>query len=725
MSLFEQKSLLAKLMATENMTIRQANVSTASFDILNRILTVPILDRNLSKELYDLFMGHECGHALWTPLDGMKKAKNDKVNMSVLNVVEDSRIERKIKNKYPGIKAPFIKAYSELYERDFFETKEKNLDELNFIDRLNLHCKIGAALALTFTEEEKKLLREVETTETFEDAVEVTKKICELMADQMQEIEEQQKIKVKVVVHGDNGSDSEQQKQSEGDSDEEADVEIHVDVSGENKPEENNENSSDGQGEEEQNQGKDSAAQGEGAGRHQKIDESTIRSHTDDAYRKNESNLFSKEKSIYVYANVPKYDTNQIMDYKVMIELMKEESYTVEAEHFTKYRRESSKVVSYLVKEFELRKNADQMKRAATAKTGELNMNRLYSYNFTEDIFKKITVMPQGKSHGLVMFLDWSGSMTRHFANTVKQLMNLVLFCKKVNIPFEVYSFLDGTVHEYNYRQVAKENDLDINNFGLINLLSNRMSASEFTYACAALMKMSGAATSGRWNVRPPSFMSMSGTPLNEAVIAAMEIVPEFQKRNRLQIVNTVFLTDGEGSTLSKVYTREGFQLYAYSKTFTHMVIRDPKTRHEEVYERRSVSGYYSTGMAQTDCFLRLLKARTNAHVIGFFVGDMKDITNRAEYFWPNDVGTNNITRDSFLEKVKDRFRKESSIIVTSTGYDDYYILRSNGLDTDDEEELTFKENATTRGMVSAFSKYTGNKISSRVILNRFIGLIS
>mgnify|MGYP003342567584 CR=1 FL=1 len=725
MSLFEQKSLLAKLMATENMIIRQSNVATASFDILNRVLTVPILDRNLSKEIYDLFMGHECGHALWTPLEGMKQAKADKVNMSVLNVVEDSRIERKIKNKYPGIKAPFIKAYSELYERDFFETSEKNLDELNFIDRLNLHCKIGASLALNFSEEEKNLLREVENTETFEDAVEVTKKICELMADQMQEVEEIQKKKVKIVVHGASEEDFQRQEQSEGDSDEEADVEIHVDVSGENKPEENNQSGSDGNKGEEEKPGGNSAAQGDGAGRHQKIDESVIRSHTDDAYRKNESNLFSKEKNIYVYANIPKYDTKQIMDYKVMIDLMKQESYHVEPEHFTKYRRESSKVVSYLVKEFELRKNADQMKRAATAKTGELNMNRLYSYNFTEDIFKKITVMPQGKSHGLVMFLDWSGSMTKHFANTVKQLMNLVLFCKKVNIPYEVYSFIDGTVYEYNYKQTAKEGDLDINNFGLINLLSSRMSASDFTFAAAALMKMSGATTNGsRWNVRTPSFMCLSGTPLNEAVIAAMEIVPEFQKRNRLQIVNTVFLTDGEGNTLNRVYEPYNNSLMAYSKSYSHMIIRDPVTRHEEVFDKTRFYWGSFNSMAQTDCLIRLLKARTNSHVIGFFVGEVKDVAQRAEYFWKEECLTSSAAY-SFKEKMKEKFRKESSLVVTSTGYDDYYVLRSNGLDTDDDEELTFKQNATTRGMVSAFSKYTGNKIASRVVLNRFIGLIS
>ena len=725
MSLFEQKSLLAKLMATENMIIRQSKVATAYFDVLNRVLTVPILDRNISKELYDLFMGHECGHALWTPLDGMKKAKADKVNMSVLNVVEDSRIERKIKSKYPGIKTPFIKAYSELYERDFFETQEKNLDELNFIDRLNLHCKIGAALALTFTEDERKLLDEVESTESFEDVVSVTKKICEMMAEQLEEQQELQQKKVKIVIHGDGEDETEAAEQSEGDSDENTDIEIHIDVSGEGDSEQKAQGKSDEKESEEKESKGASSQAGQGAGRHQKIDESMIRSHTDDAYRKHEKELFSKEKSVYVYANIPKYDTKQIMDYKVMIELMKEESYTVDTSHFNQYRRESAKVVSYLVKEFELRKNADQMKRAATAKTGELNMNRLYSYNFTEDIFKKITVMPQGKSHGLVMFLDWSGSMTKHFANTVKQLMNLVLFCKKVNIPYEVYSFIDGTVYEYNYKQVAKNGDLDINNFGLINLLSSRMSASDFTFAATALMKMSGATTNGsRWNVRPPSFMYMSGTPLNEAVIAAMEIVPEFQKRNRLQIVNTVFLTDGEGNTLNRVYEPYNNSLMAYSKTYSHMIIRDPVTRHEEVFDKTKFYWGSFNSMAQTDCLIRLLKARTNSHVIGFFVGEVKDVVQRAEYFWKEECLTSSAAY-SFKEKMKEKFRKESSLVVTSTGYDDYYVLRSNGLDTDDDEELTFKENATTRGMVSAFSKYTGNKIASRVVLNRFIGLIS
>lgn len=727
MSLFEQKSLLAKLMATENITIRQDSVATACFDVQNRILTVPILDSELSKEVYDLFMGHECGHALWTPLDGMKKARSDKVNMSVLNVVEDSRIERKIKNKYPGIKAPFIKAYSELYEKNFFETQDKDITDYNFIDRVNLHCKIGASLALPFDEDERKLLDEVESTESFDDVIAVAKKICEKMKEQLTE----QQVKVKVVVYGDDG-DEENEQSSDGNdnSGEEADIEIQVngeksdksdkDETKSEKSEEKTEKGAQGQ---EEKDSKNSPESGDGAGMSEKDLDEQIRSFTDDAYKKNENNLFSNKNVKYIYGNIPKFNMNKIMDYKVMINKIKNECYVVDNKDFISYRLESAKVVSYLVKEFELRKNADQMKRASTAKTGDLNMNRLYSFNFTDDIFKKISVIPQGKSHGLVMFLDWSGSMAKHFGNTVKQLLNLVMFCKKVNIPFEVYSFVEHTDHEYMCNYEAKVGDIYMNQFGLINLLSNRMSSSDFTFAAAALMKMSGASRTDKswYHIHMPSFMHMNGTPLNEAVVAAFEIVPDFQRKNRLQIVNTVFLTDGEGSPVSGVYDAHSSR---YHK-FTHMVIRDPKTRHEETYERNKY--YYGghSGLAQTDCLIRLLKLRTGSHVIGFFVGEAKDVTMRAGYFFPKLEHMEINDRLKFYEKLKNDFRKNSSLVVESTGFDDYYVLRSNGLDTDDDEELTFKENSTTRGMVTAFSKYTANKISSRVVLNRFIGLIS
>ena len=178
---FDTKSLLAKLMATENLTVEQRKVSTASFDVKNRILTIPILDEKMSSQLYDLFMGHEVGHALYTPLEGMQKAKDENMNMSILNVVEDARIERKIKYKYPGLKNSFIRAYRELMERDFFETLGKDLNVLNFIDKANMHFKGGADLAIRFSEFERELIDAMDSTETYEDVVDVAKRITDYM----------------------------------------------------------------------------------------------------------------------------------------------------------------------------------------------------------------------------------------------------------------------------------------------------------------------------------------------------------------------------------------------------------------------------------------------------------------------------------------------------------------------------------------------------------------
>ena len=325
------------------------------------------------------------------------------------------------------------------------------------------------------------------STDTFDEVIEVTKKICDFMRDELIE-QEQEKQKIKVAVIVDSIPDEEDNTKQKSDMKlEDFDEVIDARSDKQDEKSENKESDEEQEDETETNQ----AGSGSEGGIDLKAIEEQIRSFTDDAYKRNESNLFSDKGDKYIYANVPKYDTSKIMDYKDMMKLMREESYDVNINHFNLYKRESSKVVSYLVKEFELRKNADQMKRASTAKTGELNMNRLYSYQFTEDIFKKITVMPQGQSHGLVMFLDWSGSMINHIANTTKQLLNLALFCKKVNIPFEVYAFIDGTRHEYMYRQNRVRGDMVMAEFGLINLLSNRMSAKDFTFCASALMKMS------------------------------------------------------------------------------------------------------------------------------------------------------------------------------------------------------------------------------------------
>lgn len=699
MELIESKSLLAKLMATENLTVEQRSVQTASFDVKNRILTIPTLDKKISSQLYDLFTGHEVGHALYTPLDGLMRAKDLSINMNVANVVEDSRIERKIKYKYPGLKNSFAKAYQELMEKDFFGVKDTDMNKLNFLDRINLHCKGGAALRIQFSEEERNILNEVESTESYDEVIDVSKKIVEYMKAKIEE-EEKKRLKAK-AEDSESGDDDYDEFEETDDFDD-------GDSSEEDSDSEQDKDSEDG--EESSKKPKVSSATDSAKDGNQRI-EDKIRSFTDENFKKNENRLFESTPDQYLYVNVPETDPKMVFDHKELWKLYKNDGHATDAATYLQLRSESNKVVSYLVKEFEMRKNADQLKRATTAKTGDLDMKKLFSYGFSEDIFKKISVVPGGKSHGLVLFLDWSGSMAEHMGNTFKQLINLVLFCKKVNIPYEVYAFADESHDQYTQTPKAKANDLALKSYALLNLLSSRMSSLDFTYAASALTAMSGLSRNGAYSHKP-YWMSMQGTPLNEAIIHAMSIVPDFQKKNKLQVVNTIFLTDGEGRDIREHFQMQsGYGLRRYFIKAGTLVIRDPLTKHEE---RINLKVYHQN--QQTKALIKLLKYRTNSNVIGFYVISSRDY-NRKVYSW-YPTSTNH-------EDLKLSFRKDNYTILENSGYDEYYILRSNGLDTDDAGTFEVKENSTSRGIVAAFAKYSGGRFSSRVILNRFIGLIT
>ena len=697
---FESKSILAKLMATENIIVEQRKAPTASFNVKDRVLTVPILDQNISSCLYDLFMGHEVGHALYTPLEGLERAHNEKVSPSVCNVIEDVRIERKMKDKYPGLRNSFVKGYRELMEKDFFGTNGVDLNAMSLIDRINMHYKIGPILGIKFTDTERALLAEIESAESFDDVFDIAKRISQIMKDEMQEQQ------ITEGAGGEYDPDAEYEM-VEGDSDSYDDEDSY-----ENNP----------QGEQDEELDFEGNTNAGGADNYNQI-----RSKTDDNYRKNENKLFSNDNKHFVYANLPKYDLNKaILDHKELWKLHREEDkHNPRAEEeYLKLMRDNNKVVSYLVKEFELRKNADQLKRASTAKTGDLNMGKIYSYKFNEDIFKKITVLPGGKSHGLVMFLDWSGSMTDHIRNTVKQLLSLVIFCKKVNIPYEVFAFANSD-HERTFPQCHQkpvENDLAFGNFRLLNMLSSRMSASEFKYAATELVGMSD------YYGYVPFWMSLNSTPMFQSIITAMDLIPQFQKKYKLQVVNTVFLTDGEGDRCrglfqpsntnpETLYPMEATSIIAKQtnqytwKTEVTMIMTDPVTKNQERVDCRNEREDMTRGL------IRMLKARTGCNVLGFYVLSGREFNrNGADRFFPM------VTKK---EEIKSKFRKEKSLVVTNAGFDEYYLLRSEGLDTDADVDFDTNGKTTTRSLVSAFTKYAGNRHNNRVVLNRFIGMIA
>ena len=161
----EVKGTLARLLATENLTVEHRKVSTAYFDVDKRLLVLPIW-KTASNTVYDLLVGHEVGHALYTPNDPFGDAPK-----AFVNVIEDARIERLMKETYPGLRKSFFEGYKELWNDDFFGVKHEELEDLPLIDRINLYFKGNRSMP--FEEDENIWVEKVANTKTFKDVVDL------------------------------------------------------------------------------------------------------------------------------------------------------------------------------------------------------------------------------------------------------------------------------------------------------------------------------------------------------------------------------------------------------------------------------------------------------------------------------------------------------------------------------------------------------------------------
>ena len=200
---------------------------------------------------------------------------------------------------------------------------------------------------------------------------------------------------------------------------------------------------------------------------------------------------------------------------------------SVDSEFF-KFKKSAQKEVNYLVKEFEMKKSAGAYARATTARTGVLDTAKLHTYKFNEDLFKKVSIIPDGKNHGLVFLLDWSGSMHQVLLDTLKQLYNLLWFCKKVQIPFDVYAFTNefpyGNMTETGERcpvYKKEKNKADLPDWvSLMHLFTSSTRSKELESQMKDIFRVVCAMDyNTRTNYSAPQEMRLSGTPLNEAIV--------------------------------------------------------------------------------------------------------------------------------------------------------------------------------------------------------------
>jgi len=709
----EIKSQLAKLLATEDLIVEHKVVETAVFNVHTRVLTLPKWDR-ASNNVYDALVAHEVGHALYTP--DREWYKEMQIPPSFVNIVEDVRIEKLMKRRYAGLAKCFYNGYNELNDDDFFDIDGQDLTDFNLADRVNLYFKVGAWNDISFSTTEIPIVDLIRNAETFDDTLEASQKLYEYCKEKL----EQQKEEIE--TEEDNGD------------------EVDLNSNASNSEEEGEE------GEEEYQTKSQDMEGGEGESQPQPQSQGGLKNEpeveTASSLEEALKDLTNTQNNLEnIYFELPKLNLKKIIiDNEVIhnnlsaswIEQEKENKKRLEDRNFkyrdiyeevdskfVEFKRSAQKEVNYLVKEFECKKAASSYARATTARTGVLDCSKLHTYKYNEDLFKKVTTLAEGKNHGLVFVLDWSGSMNDVMLDTLKQLYNLLWFCKKVNIPFEVYAFTNehppvgDTFHRLAYE---KKEGLALvpECFSMMNLFTSKTRNKELEVQMKSIFRLAclfGHQVYTQYHM--PIGMNLSGTPLNEALISLHQILPQFKNENNVEKVQCVILTDGESAPLqySKEFERDWEnQPFMGSKYISdRCILRNRKTGH--TYSCEGLGNWADT----TDLLLQDLR---QTFLTINFIG-IRVLANRdAGQFVRQYAGYEG---DAY-EKIMGRWKKEKSFTIKNSGYHSYFGLSATALANEDEFEV--QQDATKAQIKRAFVKSLRTKKMNKKILGEFIELV-
>jgi len=762
-NLKEFKSQLAKLMANENIQIEHQKISTAKFDVKNRVLYLPIWT-DMTGYTYDLLCGHEVGHALFTPEEGWHDAVVDKAKgknyKNFLNVVEDARIEKRVQRKYPGLKQSFKKAYADLMKKDFFGIGKRDINSFPFIDRLNLFTKSQYVLPVDFNEYETKLLEKVKAAESWDDVVAVTKEIYDYSKDEQLDYGDELSVDI------DLGADEELEDGDEFDS---KDNENTIEPEAEDKKEVEDDNQASSgnndDGEEDNGEDKQQVINRVKEDNASEFDqELTPSCQTDENYRDNEGRLVDEQCKPYRYLEFPK-----VKNYKDVITPVKrvQELLTKDFEKqisdgwfprenidkfYNEFKKKNDKYISLLAKEFEMKKAAKVFAKRKVSSTGELDINKLASYKFDDNIFRKAMIVPKGKSHGLILLLDYSGSMYSNLAGSIEQILVLAGFCRKVNIPFTVMSFSnDRTVWQYD-RDIEedikpeifekKTNTIAWDIVQLREYINSDMNNVDYTKAAKNMVLLMKA-----WEHRSdwrnsfenyrtypnvPKNEKLTNTPLSQAIYCLGDYTKGFKKSKNLDLVNLVIVHDGDADGV-RYYQYYGLDPFSSSneerwypkqwlQSEENIIVKDNRIQFQSKLGNKddSYNFIFNTTVAW-------YKKYTGSKVIGFYIVDgssSRDVKSAVDREYLDHTEGYRYDWNGIKEAVK-KFRKDKMLVANKKGFNDFYLILGGKSLKVKDPEIEVNGKVTASKLKTAFMKVNKSKQVNRVLVSKFIEKIA
>jgi len=318
--------------------------------------------------------------------------------------------------------------------------------------------------------------------------------------------------------------------------------------------------------------------------------------------------------------------------------------------------------------------------------------------------------------------LDWSGSMHECLGATVKQLLNLVWFCKKVNIPFRVYGFTncyfvnnedDGRYYNPSNDSLIKEhkrNEVFIpDSYRLLEFLSSEGSIKEFDRQIKNFWRLTCAMARdiSHWIDAPQRF-HLSGTPLDTSLVVLHNIIPQFKKKYDLQKVQAIILTDGESEPLS--YSAETENPYTFDRKLFCRPVRSTCTY---LRDRKLGTTYRLSEWTEGTAALmqHLQDSFPEVNFIGIRLAGNSTIQ---RLFRMNGI---------YDEKISTKWKKEKAVSLPIGNYTKFFALSTNEMNK--EVEFDPDANATKAQIRSAFKKSLNKSKFNRKILSEFVELVA
>ena len=771
--MFNQKSVLARLLANENITVQQGNYESAYFDVKSRTLGIPLW-KDMSKDVLDLLVGHEVSHALFTPAD-FNKYMSEGIPHSWLNIVEDVRIEKLILRKYPGLVSNFKRGYHELMYGDFdlFNIKGLDFEKMVFMDRLNVHAKARDMVNVPFNDDEIPFVNQAKACETYEDVVQCCRDIQAFLKEKGEETpQESEEIKIdpeslqdlldqlsseKVEDDDDGESSSDSSSESEeGEEGEEPGKSSTDSEEGEEGEESSDSSTESGDGDEETDEESESSSDTDEEGETSEdvaetpqlpSGNSDQEAFTDKAYEDNQKDLVQGKSKAYVEGIKASDLSNIVIPYNVVAELRQkridvikkhESHYYLDEETvfptvaFNEWMTDTKRVVNLMVKEFEMRKAAYRSARARTSTRGTLDVNKLHKYKYEDNLFKQARQLADAKNHGMLMVIDYSGSMHRMMPSVIKQTLALAMFCKRVGIPFEVYNFTTFSSRDSDHPFIAKMVEakkqrkvairdgvttFDFDELAMCELMNSSMRKSDYEMA----QKMLFWQTTGRYmGPGTSSVEELGSTPLNSALMASVHLLKKFRAKYAVEKMNLVTLTDGDSNY---PHTNYGNDLYVrrddavdrgerFEVPDDYMVNVDGKL--VEYSGRRYYGGNsrkFTTGI------LDAIKGM-GVTTINYYVAERaKDFTYQVRGMFGWD--------DTILRTARKELRDKGVYTVDNQfGYDRRFVLMNEQVSAE-VEELEVNSSMTAAQAARAFKKSSSSKKKSRVITQKFAEIVA